>query len=118
MSEGKTEGGKENKTSTFTIAKRFGLDWRRAFALRLWYGTLDDEPIEMAVAQFADALRDGFDEVKPVPWFVEQNVDMGFKDPEADNREDILWGILKLYASSKLDLPANVEDILAPQNVS
>jgi nuclear pore complex protein Nup98-Nup96 len=116
--EGKTEGGKENKTSTFTIAKRFGLDWRRAFALRLWYGTLDDEPIEMAVAQFADALRDGFDEVKPVPWFVEQNVDMGFKDPEADNREDILWGILKLYASSKLDLPANVEDILAPQNVS
>lgn len=116
--EGKTDGGKENKTSTFTIAKRFGLDWRRAFALRLWYGTLDDEPIEMAVAQFADALRDGFEEVKPVPWFVEQGVDMGFNDPEANNREDILWGILKLYASSKLDLPANVEDILAPQNVS
>ncbi|KAF2204579.1 hypothetical protein GQ43DRAFT_468968 [Delitschia confertaspora ATCC 74209] len=116
--EGRTGGGLENKASTFKIASRFGLDWRRAFGLRLWYGTMVHEPIHVAIAQFADALRDGKEEAKPVPWFVEQGVDMGWKDPEPENREDILWGILKLYASSKLELPANVEDILSPENVS
>lgn len=118
QSEGKTQDGRENKASTFSIAARFGLDWRRAFGLRLWYGILAEEPIELAVAQFADAIRDGTEEVKPIPWFVEEKVDMGWNDPEAQDREDILWGILKLYASSKMDLPANVEDVLAPENTS
>jgi nuclear pore complex protein Nup98-Nup96 len=118
QSEGMTGAGRENKALTFNISSRFGLDWRRAFGLRLWYGLLADEPIELAIAQFADAIRDGVEDVKPVPWFVEQNVNMGWTDPDAANREDLLWGILKLYASSKMDIPANVEDVLAPENVS
>jgi nuclear pore complex protein Nup98-Nup96 len=118
QASGKQNEGRENQARSFSIAERFGLDWRRAFGLRLWYGTLIDEPIELAVAQFADALRDGQETVKPRPWFVEAQADMGWDDPEADNREDILWGILKLYASSKLEIPANVEDVLAPENVS
>ena len=117
--EGKIGDGRENKASTFCIASRFGLDWRRAFGLRLWYGILNDEPIELAVAQFSDALRYGHEDVKPVPWFVEQNIDMGWDDPRPQDREDLLWGILRLYASAKLDyLPANIDDILAPENVS
>jgi nuclear pore complex protein Nup98-Nup96 len=118
QSEGKNVSGRENKASTFGIASRFALDWRRAFGLRLWYGIMHDEPIEMAVAQFADAIRDGFEDVKPVPWFTEANVDLAWNDPEPENREDLLWGILKLYASSKLELDANIEDVLAPENVS
>lgn len=115
---GKQGNGRENRVATFNISSRFALDWRRAFGLRLWYGTLVDEPIELAVAQFADAIRDGLEDVKPVPWFVRDNTDMGWTDPDAANREDLLWGILKLYAASKLDIPANVEDVLAPENVS
>ncbi|KAF1950919.1 hypothetical protein CC80DRAFT_496441 [Byssothecium circinans] len=118
QSEGKTNGGRENKTPSFIISSRFNLDWRRAFGLRLWYGTKVDEPIELAVAQFADALRFGNEDVKPVPWFIEQGKDMGWNDPKKENREDLLWGILKLYASSKMDVAANVEDVLAPENVS
>jgi nuclear pore complex protein Nup98-Nup96 len=118
QSEGKTGAGSENRASTFNISSRFGLDWRRAFGLRLWYGTLVNEPIEMAIAQFADAVRDGRESVKPVPWFVKENVDMGWKDPASEHREDLLWGILKLYASAKMDLPANIENVLAPENVS
>jgi nuclear pore complex protein Nup98-Nup96 len=117
-SEGKAGSGKENRASTFNISSRFALDWRRAFGLRLWYGTMIDEPIEMAVAQFADAVRDGNEDVKPVPWFIQDSVDMGWKDPDAEHREDLLWGILKLYAAEKMSLPANVEDVLAPENVS
>ncbi|KAF2277162.1 uncharacterized protein EI97DRAFT_432771 [Westerdykella ornata] len=118
QSEGKQLEGRENKAKTFCISEEFGLDWRRAFGLRLWYGILADEPIELAVAQFADALRDGVETVKPKPWFVQEQVDIGWQDPQADSREDLLWGILKLYASAKLELPANVEDVLAPENVS
>lgn len=116
--EGKTGVGRENKTSTFQIASRFNLDWRRAFGLRLWYQAMADEPIEMAVAQFADASRDGKEDVKPVPWFIEQGLDMGWNDPRKEQREDLLWGILKLYASSKMDIPTNIEDVLAPENVT
>ncbi|KAH7562317.1 hypothetical protein BM1_01837 [Bipolaris maydis] len=118
QSEGKSGAGSENRASTFNISNRFGLDWRRAFGLRLWYGTLANEPIEMAIAQFADAVRDGREVVKPVPWFVKDKVDMGWKDPSPEHREDLLWGILKLYASAKMDLPANIENVLAPENVS
>lgn len=118
-SEGKTGSGREDKASTFGICSRFGLDWRRAFGLRLWYGILADESIEWAVAQFADAIRDGFENVKPVPWFIEAGADMGWADPQAEHREDLLWGILKLYASPKIkDVPANIEDVLAPENIS
>ncbi|KAF9700269.1 hypothetical protein EKO04_001388 [Ascochyta lentis] len=118
QADGKLGAGRENKAVTFNISSRFALDWRRAFGLRLWYGTLVNEPIELAVAQFADAIRDGVEDVKPVPWFVRDRADMGWTDPDAANREDLLWGILKLYAASKLDIPANVEDVLAPENVS
>ena len=43
---------------------------------------------------------------------------MGWKDPIPNDREDILWGILKLYSSPRMDLPTNIEDVLAPENVS
>jgi nuclear pore complex protein Nup98-Nup96 len=117
-SEGKNASGREDKASTFGISSRFGLDWRRSFGLRLWYGIMDDEPMEWAIAQFADAIRDGAEDVRPVPWFNEANENMGWKDTDPENREDLLWGILKLYASSKLELDANIEDVLAPENVS
>ncbi|OCK77195.1 hypothetical protein K432DRAFT_334357 [Lepidopterella palustris CBS 459.81] len=119
LCEGKASDGRENKVSAFKIASHFGFDWRRAFGLRLWYGTLTSEPIQMAIAQFAYDLREGREDVKPVPWFVEKGVDMGWKDPEPDTREDVLWGILKLYAAQhNTDVTANAEDIFAPQNIS
>lgn len=119
QAEGKAGSGRENKASTFNISSRFALDWRRAFGLRLWYGIMHDEPIELAVAQFYDAVRDGKEDVKPVPWFVQEKTDMGWSDAQAENREDILWGILKLYAAPKVEgLKANVEEVLAPENVS
>ena len=113
------DGPREDKAATFQIASRFNLDWRRAFGLRLWYQSTADENIEMAVAQFADAMRHGNEDVKPVPWFVEQGIDMGWEDPQKEQREDLLWGILKLYASPKTDgIPTNIEDVLSPENVS
>ncbi|PSN60916.1 hypothetical protein BS50DRAFT_593277 [Corynespora cassiicola Philippines] len=118
QSQGKSAGGRENRATTFNICQRFGLGWRQAFGLRLWYGTMVDEPVELAVAQFADALRDGTENIKPTPWFLGEGHRPSWEDQDASDREDLLWGILKLYASSKLELPANIEEVLAPENVS
>ena len=119
QADGKDGVIREDKAASFQIASRFNLDWRRAFGLRLWYQSTSDENIEMAVAQFADAMQQGRENVKPVPWFVEQGLEMGWKDSQKEQREDLLWGILKLYASLKTDgIPTNIEDVLAPENVS
>lgn len=118
QAEGKLGAGRENKASTFNISGRFALDWRRAFGLRLWYGIMAEESIEWAVAQFADAVKFGKEDVKPVPWFIQEDVDMRWNDPQTEHREDLLWGILKLYSASKMDLDANIEDVLSPANVS
>lgn len=116
--EGKNDTTPENKVKSFKFSKQFGLDWRRAFGLRLWYGTLKEEPVSMAVAQFADDLREGREGVKPVPWFIEQGVYTGWDDPAPDTCEDLLWGLLKLHAAQEMDVHVNIEDVLAPASVS
>ncbi|KAF2493492.1 hypothetical protein BU16DRAFT_619813 [Lophium mytilinum] len=113
------QGGLENEASTFSISEHFRLDWRRAFGLRLWYGTLADEPLHLAVTQFAYDLREGREDVKPVPWFVENSLNMGWNDPTPESREDLLWGLLKLYSASyEKGVPANVEEIFSPQSTT
>ncbi|KAF2812314.1 uncharacterized protein BDZ99DRAFT_569010 [Mytilinidion resinicola] len=113
------QGGLENKASTFSISSHFRLDWRRAFGLRLWYGTLAEEPLHLAVTQFAYDLREGREDVKPIPWFVEDALNMGWNDPTPESREDLLWGLLKLYSASyEKGIPANVEDIFSPQSTT
>ena len=121
--EGKARGAAEDRASTFRQSVRFKLDWRRSFGLRLWYGIFSDEPLEAAVSQYAADRASGKEEVRPVPWFVEQEPDARWPHYNNDNREDVLWGLLKLYASKKLDsnssLPsATLESILAPDNLS
>ena len=86
----------EDRAKTFVISERFNLDWKRAFGLRLWYGTLAEEPIEKAIMRFAaDTRLTGLKEKTPLPWFIEH----GAKG--SSNQEDVLWGLLKLYAESK-----------------
>lgn len=116
--EGKTGGDPENQAPTFRLASRFSMDWRRAFGLRLWYGILENEPIESAVAEFEENLSDGTETVKPVPWFAEQGIDTAWQDPSPDSREDLLWGLLKIYAAQQGTLKADIATTLAPENVS
>ena len=126
LSEGCAGTGAENKAESFQIANEFEMDWRRAFGLRLWYGISAEEPLEAAVTQYADDLAgDGElagkkELVRPLPWFVEkQPPDDGDNAHDSDRCEDLLWGLLRLYAAlhgSRLE--ANVVDILEPGNVN
>ena len=102
----------EDRIESFIISKRFGLDWRQAFGLRLWYGILPKEDIKVAVQQFAEDLDQDREASKPHTWFVEQKVPTLWEDSNLEDREDLLWGLLRLYTFPDADLEA----ILRPEN--
>lgn len=113
--EGK-KGPLEDRAKTFVISEHFHMDWKRAFGLRLWYAILPDDPIEQAVKTYADDLET-HERRKPLPWFLEEQTPSAWNDPSADQREDILWGLLKLYAASQDALPTPpIASIVSPHN--
>ena len=107
-----SKGQPEDRVDSFIISKRFGLDWRQAFGLRLWYGITSHESIEYAVENFAADLAQDKETSRPVAWYVEQKVPTLWHDKNLEDRDDLLWGLLKLYTFDDSDL----EDILRPEN--
>lgn len=114
--EGK-KGPAEDRAKTFVISERFNLDWKRAFGLRLWYAILSEEPIEVAVQKYATDLE-MFEKCKTLPWFLENQTHVLWEDPNADQRQDILWGLLKLFTSSKTGADTPISSIVAPHNTA
>ncbi|RKF72224.1 Nucleoporin NUP145 [Golovinomyces cichoracearum] len=106
------KGAPEDRVESFSISKRFGLNWRQAFGLRLWYGISSHELIEAAVSQFAHDISEEKEESLPTPWYIEQKVPLLWEDLCVNQREDLLWGMLKLYTYQDSDL----EDVLRPEN--
>ena len=106
------KGDLENRTESFVISKRFGLDWRQAFGLRLWYGLSSKEPIDAAVEAFALDLAQDKETAFPLPWYVEQKLPTIWDDKRIRRRHDLLWGLLKLFSFNNVD----PEDILCPEN--
>lgn len=104
--------GPEDRMESFVLSKRFGLDWRQAFGLRLWYGILSGDPIVPAVKMFDEALEQRKETSLPQAWYVEQKVPALWNDKELASREDLLWGLLKLYAFDDV----NLEEVLRPEN--
>lgn len=112
------KGPAEDRAKTFVISERFNMDWKRAFGLRLFYAILADEPIEAAVVKFSDDLQ-ADEGTRPTPWFVEEGAEVSWQDPNPSSREDILWGLLKLFAASKSALPTpSIAETFAPQNTT
>ncbi|KAF1813822.1 hypothetical protein P152DRAFT_457191 [Eremomyces bilateralis CBS 781.70] len=119
MCDGGHNIGAENRAATFNIAERFHLDWRRSFGLRLWYGLRYNDSIEMAVQQFAEELGSKQEQATPVPWYVERQTGLRWEDPNINEREDLLWGLLKLFAGQRVPMPGlRLDEILAVENVS
>lgn len=109
------KGQLEDRARTFVISERFNLDWKRAFGLRLFYSIRAEQPIEDAIENFENDLK-ADEGKKPAPWFIESGPS---NDSRPSEREDILWGILKLYRASKRWLPLpSLAKIIMPQNAS
>lgn len=122
VSDGKGNVGAENRAETFNISSRWGLDWKRAFGLRFWYGITPDEPLPAAIRLYWEDVDKNSAGVNPQPWFVEQQ---GSKNSSSASGQDILWGLLQIYASTqeaaqddKIAISLKLADILTQQNLS
>ncbi|KAI9806069.1 MAG: hypothetical protein M1833_004476 [Piccolia ochrophora] len=113
-----SKGALEDRAQTFVMSKRFGLNWRQSFGLKLWYGILEEQPLEIAISKFIEDLeRQIPGQALPLPWFTEEQTALSWEDPHKKDREDLLLGLLKVYA----DLVEgkrrySIEDILSPYN--
>ena len=112
-------GPVEDRAATFLIPERFGLDWKRAFGLKLWYAINEDAPLEEAVCAYAKDLA--FKELKrPLPFFLaDSGIALLWKDPAPQTREDVLWGLLRLFAersSAEHADGAALAGVLRPEN--
>ena len=111
-------GQLEDRAQPIVISARFDLDWRRAFGLRLWYGIQDEEPAQNAVFKYLEDLENHQEgRALPVPWFVEERIRPLWDDAKHEEREDLLWGLLKVFSgcmegSDRFAL----EDIIMPEN--
>lgn len=125
VSEGKRGSGPENRAEDINISQRFGLDWRRAFGLKFWYGITWDQEIHEAIDQYTNDLIMNRELVKPIPWFAEQKIDTGSEVAPNQEQQDILWGLLKIYAVRRTsgEQPVTrrslkLQDMLSPQNLA
>lgn len=109
--EGTKGGAPENRTEPFSFSQRFGLDWQQAFGLRLWYTISRDSGIADAVEKYKEDV-DKDRELRPNVWFAQHGISGIWNDPHKEDREDLLWGLLKLYSDSQADLEA----VLRPEN--
>ncbi|KAF2089518.1 hypothetical protein K490DRAFT_37272 [Saccharata proteae CBS 121410] len=118
VAEGKSGAGGESRADDVNISSRFGFDWRQAFGLRLWYAIDNDDHIETAVEQFENDLRDHREMTKPRPWYQRTDEKIDWVDPNPEEREDVLWGLLKIYRASKTNEHVDIGAILSPQNIT
>lgn len=101
----------EDRMDSFVISKKFGLDWKQAFGLRLWYAVSQHDDLSAAVDMFQEDI-DQDREDTPQPWYLEQGIKPLWFDYESHHRQDLLWGLLQLYSGKDVDL----ESVLRPEN--
>ncbi|PHH66562.1 hypothetical protein CDD81_7037 [Ophiocordyceps australis] len=101
----------EDRMESFIISKHFSLDWRQSFGLRLWYAISSRDSAATAVRLFEEDISQDREDL-PRPWYSEQGITPLWTDDKAKSRQDLLWGLLRLYADDKVDLEA----ILGPEN--
>lgn len=87
------------------------MDWRRAFAMRLWFGIPSDGEIKHAVQEYWMACQQDGNVAKPFPWYINNN------DTSASlGIYDGLFQLLRLYSGS--DINTTLDDALNPSNFS
>lgn len=112
------KGPMEDQAKTFVITEKFKLDWKRSFGLRLWYAIREEEPLEIAVKKYAADLETKETQT-PIPWFAEERISLPWSDKHSEDREDVLWGMLKLYADMKAGTSTTrLTDVVMPQNAT
>lgn len=109
--DGMKNGPVEDRFESFVISKRFGLNWKQAFGLRLWYGMSQSQDPAEAIKRFAEDIDQDREDL-PKPWYMEEGIDALWYDYGAHHRQDLMWGLMQIYANPSADLEA----VLRPEN--
>ncbi|KAK9473972.1 nuclear protein 96-domain-containing protein [Dipodascopsis tothii] len=102
-SDNTNEGSAFSEDIAPVICVSDGLDWKRAFGVRLWYECYEDDRIAAAVEKYEFAVSESPAVRAPVPWYGADNA----------RATDVLFELLKVYAYA--DYP--LESLAAPETV-
>ncbi|KAI9683831.1 MAG: hypothetical protein M1829_004165 [Trizodia sp. TS-e1964] len=111
----------EDKAPEFWISEKFGLTWKQAFGMQLWYVIPEECSAKRAVFKYLIAINDAKEVMHPAPWYIEEDKLAPWKQMcgEPDG-EDLLMGILRFYAHDEPNfwrLPGSFpEQVLTPIN--
>jgi nuclear pore complex protein Nup98-Nup96 len=86
------------------------VDWRRGFAMRLWFGVPADGEIKDAVQEYWMACQQNPNLAKPLPWYTTAT------HQAPSGTYDGLFQLLRLYASSGVN--TTLDDALKTHNFS
>ena len=81
-----------------------GLDWKRAFGLRLWYGNSFDNTIGDTLRAYDSALSTNHSPAPPFPPYLEKPGHLATKWQMTSSSTDILYGLVLLYADVTISL--------------
>lgn len=108
---GKKDVQVADRVEPFVISRRFGFDWKQAFGLRLWYSASGARGLSDVISSFDEDITQDREDA-PRAWYLEHGIDALWQDPAQNLRQDLLWGLLRLYANIDEDL----ESVLRPEN--
>ncbi|KAK9466184.1 nuclear protein 96-domain-containing protein [Lipomyces arxii] len=94
-----------NEDSVPDICVSAGLDWKRAFGLRLWYESFEEDTLDKAVKSYTSAFESIADVQSPVPGHIADS---------SSTCRDILYELLRIYS----DPEYSIVSALMPTNVS
>ena len=91
-----------------------GLDWKRAFGLRLWYGNPFDNTITNVLETYNTSLSTPHAPAKPLPDYLEKPTTQHTQWTMGTKPTDVLYGLIRLYS----DVTISLEDVLRARNCS
>ena len=91
-----------------------GLDWKRAFGLRLWYGNTFDDTVGDVFHSYTSALSSPHSPSPPLPPYLEQPTNLTKSWKMNDQPTDILYCLISLYA----DATASLDRVLRSRSCS
>jgi nuclear pore complex protein Nup98-Nup96 len=91
-----------------------GLDWKRAFGLRLWFGNPFEDTIGDVLESFADSLKSATPPAKPLPPYLEKPGPLTTEWEMSTEPTDILYGLIRLYSNITISL----EEVLRARDAS
>ncbi|ORY25742.1 nuclear protein 96-domain-containing protein [Naematelia encephala] len=91
-----------------------GLDWKRAFGLRLWFGNPFDNTIGDVLDSFTTALDSTIPPAKPIPPYLEKPSPLIKEWKMTSLSTDVLYSLIRLYA----DVTVSLDQVLQSRDVS